>query len=294
MQKDAVLHHMQNWCVLGRHTLNAEFPSFDVIIAFSVFQLPRQRQLSRAKPLSMQQKQKLKRLAQTFQKRTLEAEYLEHLSYAIAAYADSHFEITYWDAWLTSIQKVERIARHVAGSSTIGLKFVVHRGICWLPVTSKIETSFSQVNARLGEQRLSASIAQEARTVGLLVANYTEAEIDRLATKAQGVWQQAFPDTMVRTHKRFREDRGIPKSKMVCEEVASTDAPTERRFLKKLRASIARGTTLGDAAVLDEYEPIGWTPAHEKELVFQQKNWKAERLKQATIIRFCQRSKLMN
>ena len=265
---------MKNWCLLCRDTLFAEFPSFSIVMAFSVFKLPKER---RPRPQSLTQSQRthLGRLAQCFKQPRLVPEYEDHVRYATAAYSDASFRITYWDAWIAAIKKTESMRSTISHPSA-ALKYTVHRGRCWLPVTSSIEQSFSQVATRLGDRRLNASSDQEARYIGLLAANYTEPEVRQLAADSQRLWQAAFPDKHNRAHKQQRTDLGMlrgnykRKANDKTQTVSDTAGVlTETQWRKMLKSSIANLATSGDAAHLDTYTSTTWTERHAAESQFQ-------------------------
>ena len=92
--------------------------------------------------------------------------------------------------------------------------------------------------AALGDRRLCGFSDNESRCVGLLIANYTQSEVELLATVAQEVWRAAFGQSLTRVHKRRRIDAGISRrDRPGFTEPKNKDGEgTERAFLKRLRA----------------------------------------------------------
>ena len=81
---DKCFAHMEAWTKLARHTLEAEFPRFDIIHAFSAFEVPRA--ANARKPMCVAQKRNLERLAEAFGRPNLCAEFLDNLPNAVQAH----------------------------------------------------------------------------------------------------------------------------------------------------------------------------------------------------------------
>ena len=266
-ENSEALQHMQAWTLLAKETLLAEFPQFSVICGFSAFKLVKGRPAS---GIPNKQKTQLQRLSQAFKKPQLLAQFTDHLPYALAVFDDSDAQMNYWDAWFAAIAKLSRIHAGGGGHPSDHLMFVLKRGRTFLPVTSGIEQSFSKVAQRLPPQRLNASSVWECRAVGLLVAKPDQHELGRLVKAAQTIWAIAFPARHARQHTVPRLDKGVIHQRRQHPGPADTASmPTERRFLKRLRDDIAASSTLGDAAVLDTFQPPIWTDKHAAELEFQ-------------------------
>ena len=268
-QKTESLQHLQTWCVLVRSCLSAEFPSFSLICAFQAFALSKNCPVV---SLSHVQREKLQRLSQCFKKPNLINEFEVHVSYANAAWAASDYKLSYWDAWFVAVAKVARMSAHGGTHPSGDLRFVLKRGKCFKPVTSGVEQSFAKVAQRLPPQRLNAGSSTEARAVGLLLCVVTGPRLDALALAAQTIWRVAFPDRHSRLHVAKRVDADLPRplQRSVAEPASSsTSLPTERGFLKRLRAQVVGSSVHGTAAVLDSVAPSIWDASHARELVFQ-------------------------
>jgi len=231
--------------------------------------------------LTTKQRTQLRRLSQAFKTPLLAAEFEDHMPYAVAAYEAADYKISCWNAWLAAIAKTATIAMHgrmgnrIVSHPSRELIHVVKRGKCFAPVTSGVEQSFAKIAQRLGPQRLNASSKAEARTIGLLVADLTDHEVEGLAAAAREIWKVAFPNAHCRQHVRTRVDARLrrdtkPRVAGVLASVdGATSRPTERRFLKRLHSSVAASSTRGDAAALDTFKPTVWDDSHTKEVEFQ-------------------------
>ena len=199
--KQQALRHLQSWTKLARDCLFAEFPEFALVCAFNCFILRKRR--SPNAELTQDHHTKLLRLTKTFKAPDLVQQYKEHLSYAEAAYAKSNFTISYWDAWTEALQGSETMqVRHNLARPCGDLKYTLKRGMCFSPVTSGVEQSFTAIEAKLGSRRLVGSSSSEARSIGLLVAHLSESQIALLAAQAQKLWLVVFPKTRTRLQKK--------------------------------------------------------------------------------------------
>ena len=270
--RQEALSHMQAWVTLAKHTLEAEFPSFDLIQAFSAFDLP----AGPCKRLVMTQAldQKLRRLSSTFQVNDFRTQFLDHWSFAHSAYEDAGYTCSCWHAWTMALR-----ARSRPTELPTALLHVIQRGLCFLPVTSGIEQSFSRVAGILGSNRLCGTPASEQQTVRLLVTHMSPGELKRVASASQDLWSRAFPDRLTRCHKRRRCDRGISKIGHTGDAPdLSEKKPTERQFLKRFRAEVGAKLTVAQKREVPSSAEHIWTERHEKEMSFQEKKLASRRV----------------
>ena len=100
-------------------------------------------------------------------------------------------------------------------------------------------------------------------------------------TLAQRVWTIAFPPARSSEHRAMRLDKGVSKLKACSESVSDSKLPTEAQFIRKRRRSIADNVNHTSDVDLDVTSVVQsakdaaatsahWTPAHDKELEFQQ------------------------
>ncbi len=260
-QLNNALKHLQSWVHLSRHTLEAEFPSFSIINALTAFRLPKNANARVDLAMTDEVTVRLQRLANAFKQPTLIAEYRRHWPTALRCYAESSFLCCYYDAWRKSMELI--------GGNSNGLGFVVCRGDTFAPITSGVEQSFAKVDAALGKNRLNANSTSESLMVALLVQKFTEADLDDLANRAQQTWRLAF-----QKHSRLslapRRDKGVLRSLQSSAGSSVEDAaPTERKFLKRLRADVSRQATTGASSILSTHAAELWEDTHTKELEFQ-------------------------
>ena len=200
-----VLERMHGWVQLARACCEAEFPSFSVLNAFSVFALPRAKPKA-AFDLFKQPDliKKLKRLGITFGKSDLLAKYKEFWNYAFIAYKAASFMISYWEAWRQGIANASGRTHNGAD-----LLSVIVRGQVWSSATSKVEQSFSEIQDLLTDKRLHADCLSEDMGINLKLMHYEESALEQLLADAQKIWAECFPEKITRVHHTSRIDKGI-------------------------------------------------------------------------------------
>ena len=105
--RNQTMSHMRCWAELAQHTLNAEFPSFDLVQAMSAFDMrvaPRRRQLV----LTTSLKLKLRLLASAFKMPSLRREYVDRWCIA-ANFDESNGQYSSWGAWPITIAKMQHV-----------------------------------------------------------------------------------------------------------------------------------------------------------------------------------------
>ena len=263
--RSAALAHLRSWVELAKHTLEAEFPSFSLVMAFSAFDLPRWDM----NPLNPTRAKHLQRLSHTFKQKHLQREFVNNWRYALHAFTESDRKCSAWQAWQEAVGKAER-----AGRECSQLKFVIQRGLVFVPATSGVEQSFSLVDSKLDENRLHGSSDAEDLAVRLLVVKLTPHEEDVVSAKAAEIWRSAFMRHS-RTHTRPRTDKGL---RCVCGSAASSSSPSkpaigklsEKHFLRSLREQVGMKCAGSVAAASSSsIAPMVWTEKHEKEKQFQ-------------------------
>lgn len=263
-QKQSCIAHLQTWVLLVKPTVEAEFPSFNVINAFSVFWLPRDRTVRLNLDTDKEAFDKLNRLSIAFKQPTLVDEFKQRWRFALAAYADTSFNCSNWEAW----------CRDLDVDLFCGLANVICRGETYCPVTSGVEQSFSKVNAVLGQNRLNANSGTENLAVNLAVTKLSRSDIQDVAVISQNIWRLAFDSKHSRVHLVPRRDAGIPKPPSTCSLTATASGGsgaqlTERKFLKRIRDEVDSSAQPGSSSrIADQQAPI-WTGKHQHELDFQ-------------------------
>ena len=154
--------------------------------------------------------------------------------------------------------------------------YVVLRGKCFAPTTSRIEQCFSRVADVLGPNRLNCSDHHEDMAVRLILVKMDDEErVRRIIAKAKDIWVQAFGHHFTRQHAGLRVDAGVLKPR-VDRSSAALPGPggvvNERQFLKRLHSEIATGAAgaAGSAErTLPSFQPDVWDESHQMELEFQ-------------------------
>ena len=261
--KSFCLEQLRVWTKLASVTCKAEFPEFSLICAYNVFSIPKQ--LKSLPQVTRQMLVHIQRLSKSFSKPDLYHEFTEHLPWAARAYADSSFRVTPFDAWVSAIQRTEKLRDSCLDS----LRYVLQRGMCFSPVTSGIEQSFTALEKKLGSRRLSCETMLEAQLVGLLVMNLPSAEqLQQLCHRARQVWAKAFPAATLRHHKVPRADTGI--NRIPAEPPARQQTKsTETSFRHNLLVQVDRSAPADCSSHLDSFVPTSWSATQVAEERFQ-------------------------
>ena len=241
---DKCLDHMQSWVVLARHTLKAEFPSMDIINAFSVFKLP----MDPAKLASTLKTpvvdEKLRRLAMFFKVPRFPEQFRSIWSRAAKSYMNSNYMLGHWLSWRGGIK--------MTSAPSGDLLAVIKRGETWAPVTSGVEQSFAKIHERLGQNRLNASPHVEDRNINLIMASLNATEVDALMERAIVIWRACF-----KKHSRVQTKERSNKNVMLgCSSRANPNS--ERSFLKRIHEDITANADLNvrnAVSVLDGSKP---------------------------------------
>ena len=257
---DKCLDHMQSWVVLARHTLEAEFPSIDIINSFSVFKLPRDPQVVKASTLKTPAvDKKLRRLATFYKVPQFPDQFRSIWARAAKCYMNSNYMLSHWLSWRGGIK--------LTSAPSGDLLVVIKRGETWAPVTSGVEQSFAKIHERLGENRLNASPHVEDRSINLIMASLNAAQLDRLVECAIAVWRKCF-----QKHSRVKTKERSNKNVMLgCASRANPNS--ERSFLKRIHEDITANAALNvqnAVSVLDGSKPSSWSAGHDAELRFQE------------------------
>ena len=261
--KSSCLEQLRLWTKLAKVTCEAEFPEFSLICSYQVFSIPKRP----SQPVTQQMRVQLQRLSKSFSKPNLFDEFVEHLPWAARAYADASFKITHFEAWVSAIQCTEKLR----SCSSDSLKYVLQRGLCFSPVTSGIEQSFTALENKLGSRRLSCESQTEAHLIGLLVMSLPSAEqLRHLCDRARHVWAKAFSMGTLRHHTMPRADTGIsriPKPPIVGQKAKSTEAS----FRHNLLAQVETSAPADCSENLASFVPANWSADQVGEEAFQKK-----------------------
>ena len=249
--KNRCLEPMQTWMKLAQITCQAEFPDFSLVCAYSVFTLSKQQHLSLDMPPGTQLK--LDRLSNALNQPNFSSEFKDHIAFAASVMNASGHTMDCFEAWGAALKHTEAIRGNVYPCKS--LKFVLKRGVCFTPVTSGIEQSFTTIEAKLGSRRFYASSKAEARAVGLLVMKSpSAAELRCLCERAQQVWMRAFPSKHARRHVKKRADDGARRKRKNCGFVVGTTF--EKTFRRRLVVEVDQNAhAAGMGQALKDYVP---------------------------------------
>ena len=256
------LGHMQAWLRLARVTLNAEFPNFTVLNAFSAFCLPSRRSAA-ASAFTDEVKRKLARLAQVFKQPLLCQQFEDIIPSALTVYHDSGAQMSYWDAWVIATKK--RDAQRSLKTESNAVKFIIQRGCTYAPVTACVEHGFSKTSALLNIQSLSCEEPTENRNVSLTLLQAHSAKLDLIIDCARRMYTEAFP-FVSRLCVRPRKSRGIKKLRTAPRKISTGVDVTETDFKLRLRTELQQ--KVGSRVPAVAATPI-WTDKHESEETFQ-------------------------
>jgi hypothetical protein len=267
---ETCLSHMRSFVVLARSVLHAEFPKFGLVSAFGAFKLSDTSSSATvvAGALPDHRREQLVRLSQCFSQPKFEAQFVDHLPFAVAALQKAGGKCTHLEAWREGIRQTQAIRGGELGHPCGQLKFVLKRASCYCPSTSRVEQSFAKVESKLGDRRLNGSSQSEVRSISLLLLNPTEAELVHLCSLAREIHARAFP-IVHRAHTKRRRDKGVQKAPRECKSEAAKGKPTERRFLRRLHAMVVSLAPSGGSCNLKRKATDVWTEKHEKEEKFQ-------------------------
>ena len=256
---DSAFKYLRTWAHLAGKVLMAEFPSFALVSAFSVFQVPDKDIVGNTQWMEVRKKlnDKLDRLAKTFKRPELKNQFFYYLPYAIAAAKRSTRTLSDMEAW-KAVQLMKNHDYH-------DLLHVLMRFVCYCPSTSGIEQWFSRIKHRLSDQKLVMSAGSETRAISLLVADHDNDSLDELCKRSQQVYKNVF-GWQSRAHCNWRVDRGTKRERPDVED--DQENPTAASFYRRFRREVQSADTSGCAATLVD-QPGHWLDTHKKESKFQ-------------------------
>jgi hypothetical protein len=266
---------MQAWAILAREVVKAEHPDYEVVSCFSCFDLaqwPKQTvdELIRH-GRTKQYDPLLARLAGTFgvDEVGLRQEFWDYGSKAAL-----HFESTRctnavaWQWASSSSSSTAARKRHPASN----LEVVLAEYVCISASDSIIEHDFSRVKQLLGEHRLNAREEAESDMVTVLLSD--PVHDSEMFAHATHVWHELYGDVRRSADRQPRSDKGLSR-KVKMDDLQG--APSEKQWLKQRRIAVSELVTTPPSKMLRK-EDLGeevWTPAHEKELLFNARKHEA-------------------
>ena len=269
--------HMRSFTLLARDVLDAEFPNFDVVCAFSAFAC-----IEKGKRITDVVTTKLARLARAFKAPNLIPQFKSMFDSARKQlYEDGG---TFDLAWVYAVRSWRCYSRSC--KDTDDLQIVLRAMRVFLPCTSKIEQSFAIISKVFGSHRLNMGQGSENMAVSILMADLSGSGLHKICERARELWITAFGQRAVRMYTSRQVDYNIPRTKpesssSKCEEPSGL--PTERAFRKRIHSEIITASSaegVNHFQTLGAYQPpVGtWTPAHEAEREFNIKKLNAKRV----------------
>ena len=268
---DACLGRMVNWWRLAEEVLRTDFPDWDILMSFEVFQVPR----SIALPDST--KAHLARLAEFFDVPTdrVTQEYLLMLPVAnqMARTTAGLAASTSCDAWARAVQHTQGRAdnRLRKDFPCKHLCQVLARYTAYAAATSGVEQQFSQYVALFHHLRnFSAFGIQRILVLAGSRGQTTEEDLD-LCVRARHIWVDNFGAP--RKKRTFTIQRLKTLQKRASKRAtADSEAARSRRFHKVLNESVCRAQgSLTRPKDLDAVASRLWSQQQEGELKRQRK-----------------------
>ena len=225
------LSRMANWCRLTVAAVSAEFPSWDLIMAFEVFDLARHCEGTPFRTFTpARQDECFKRLAVAFgvDKGILEEEWALCLPAAIRIYKNSG-DGSSVKAFAGSAQRLHTTAHARAQSPLVR---VLHVATCWDGLsTSPVEQSFSLIKSLTNPNHRHVSDVNENIQARLCcdLHNASEEVKQEVFTEAKLIWARHWPTTRksgAMRHGNFARKR--PR-----------DAETEKSWIKAAKLETA-------------------------------------------------------
>ena len=294
--------------------LDAEFPSFDVVHAFSCFTLPSTKSLCEKYGLTIAEDtlDKLRRLAKVFSKcpGKLIAQFKQLLPFVVSDWVKCGCGgtcdvLTIWSRGLYAITH-SRDTRHIHHMAE--LRFVLVRAHAYLPCTSGIEHSFALIELIFNAQRNFHNPTMEERSIRLLMAKeLSEHDLHVVVTNAQKFWAAGRAGKAFRQHVGRRFDKGVKRTRVELEQGSSPSKAMShddggpqaghqltatqwcKRFHSKLHTMVATvaasrltSSLSGDVSALVVPEQA-WSVGHAAEAKFQAEK-KRKRLVEAETV----------
>ena len=272
--KERCLKRMGCWVVLAKAVARAEFPSFEIVNALSVFNL--------SNPKSLDHKTKIERIAKAIGKpvSSLEMQFDDVYPRAksLAGISNKDSPDANKDGWRIAVERLNSTKTLKACHPTDVLKDALVLYKLFGPSSSGVEQSFSKASWAMGSRRRHACETFEEMNIKC-VLDLKHYDKNHVIYLAQKVWATCLkPPRASPTQPRI--DTGIKRPR--CEAASEIDADgfvvhTEKEFISKRRRAIAsecdnstsKSVNNNDDEVVD-VDSQAWTDTHSKELAFQQ------------------------
>lgn len=274
------LERMHGWCVIATSVLDAEFPDFELLQSFSVFNLgggPRGSAgisgggAEHPRAFSAAQLQHVDRLAKTFGVCPLQLQQ-EIADFRPLADAAMSTGCSAQEAWRVAVQKVMRSDQRVQDSHPFNaLVPVLIRWLTLVCTTSAIEQGFAKMlHSIRAQQRPGPNAESDAAKC---VLDWDAQEEPQVLERARRVWASHYGKT--RQWRGSRMDKGAARPLAEFDEGSARNS--EISFLRARRLAVRRAAARADS--LDSIPlPGRWTAEQAAEVTFQQKKREHRRL----------------
>ncbi|CAK0813414.1 unnamed protein product, partial [Prorocentrum cordatum] len=265
------LARMGNWVVVATETLRAEFPWFEVVQAWSVFNVVERDRDAGHHSLRARRAQRLEQLQRLVTAFGLQAD-PEHLDdqlqglrhVALRVAAEEHLESR--DAWVRAVTIARRT--RMAGSMGCGKDLLSLLVRFWASgaSTSGVEQSFAQIVGCSGPKLCMGMGALEDR---MDILDLELIDEDSVINLAMQLWREHYGCSRTSGARPKRSDTGGTRQKN------QGDLPTEFAFSKERRAAVTEALsslpTQDVGAITDTAGArcmATWTDSHDKEIKF--------------------------
>jgi hypothetical protein len=241
------------WCKLAKETIRAEYPDWDVLCAFAMFDLS-----GTGKELTACHEHiKLLSRALDVEPDDLREGYEYALPIALhkKKFSPNLSNLEAWVATMAHIKKSRKLTK-----STIALRHVLARYAAWTGSTCGVERSFSKAAWAIEHSRGNSNDFLENDELVIIGGGYGKDEEDEIAATAQDVWEECnYGQPRVRVCERL--DAGIKRK-------AAALGKSEAAWIKRRREEVSAllrecGAAQCDAAVVSlDRRVAGWTEGH--------------------------------
>ena len=257
---DRCLSHMAAWVKLCVATVMGEFPDFEVMSAFSVFDLSLNETLGGDGFMTTG----LRRLAKTFDidHKLLRREFIDFRRTAVRKSKEG---MSNYDAWRESVMSVEKSSsRTQQAHPRAGLRHALARYGAFIGAgTSTVERAFSSFVKAVGPQRKTEDVHNMSSDLRLKMLAGTDVNDNRIIHRSMQIWSSVFPSVRKSGNKRrTRWVSGLSRIKGTTLETAFTQ---KRQSAIKNILSTSRKRSIADVeADADHQSKDVWEAGHKQ------------------------------
>ncbi len=273
------LQRLQNWVVLAKSVLLAEFPSHDILTAFGIFSLAQDGNDTGQSTSMVDASLRtiVAGLPGLSSLDALHAEFRDVLNMARYEKRNATGGSSNKDAWLRAFQRVRGSSkRSQERHPHANILHVFCRYTCWTPATSQLESCFSRGAQIITSHRHSLTARREDDLFMLLNLGCfidTEDGILELLNAARQIWIRVYGKAS-RHILGQRIDKGLRHK---WKDSSARKTRTHRAWLQRRRDHVGQKRKTGDRALVDDRAATvrlgqsGWSAQHADELAFQQR-----------------------